>query len=101
MKSHLKIACLSALGLCFVSFAAAQPLNGPAIASAIAPASIIAVGCESDCWHDRWRSHHRWGSYHQEHWHDRWRSHFRWGSYGGYGHSRWGSHYRWGSYHRY
>jgi hypothetical protein len=29
-------------------------------------------------WHNRWRSHHRWGS--GRGWHNRWRSHHRWGS---------------------
>ncbi len=41
----------------------------------------MPVDCE-DCWHSRWRSHYRFGSY-NFYYHSRWRSHYRLGSYGG------------------
>jgi hypothetical protein len=100
MKRHLKIAYLSALGLCFAPGANTQSLSGPTALSSIASTPYIAIQCAGDCWRP-WRNHYRWGSYGGGYWHNRWRSHFRWSSYGGYGHSRWGSHYRIGSYHRY
>ncbi len=48
-------------------------------------------------WHNRRRSHWRWGSRGGWGWHNRRRSHWRWGSRGGWGHNRYRSHSRWGS----
>jgi hypothetical protein len=60
-----------------------------------------------DCWHSRWRSHYRFGSYYF-YCHSRWRSHYRFGSYGacayGYCGGGWGgdwSYRPWGYRYRY
>jgi len=94
------IAAVFALGILAALPAHAQAAAGKLAISKEAASAIVKV--DWDDWHNRWRSHRRWGS--EGGWgeHDRWRSHRRWGSEGGWGggwgeHNRWRSHNRWGS----
>ncbi len=102
MSYRLKVACLAALSA-FAAPAAghAHPAGVSGLQQIEPGTPVIRTHCYDDCWHSRWRSHHRWGSHCCGDWHHRWRSHHRWGSLGGWDHSRYDSHYRWGSYHGY
>jgi hypothetical protein len=67
------------IGLLGTSTASAMPLNGLSTQdTAVVTDQVTKVG-----WHNRWRSHWRWGSR---------GGHWRYGSRGG-GHWRWGSRY--------
>ena len=72
------IAAVFALGL-FAALPAQAHTAAGSLALSQADASA-AVKADWDDWHNRWRSHRRWGP--EGGWgeHNRWRSHNRWGS---------------------
>ena len=91
-----------ALGILTVLPAHAYTATGMLAPLQRSSSAAIKADWDDYHWHNRWRSHYRWGSNGGGWgWHNRWRSHYRWGSYGGgWGwHNRWRSHYRWGSGH--
>ena len=89
------IGALFALGVLAALPAQAHTTSGASLS--VKPGSAV-IKVDWDDWHNRWRSHRRWGSDHGWGEHERWRSHRRWGSEGGWGeHNRWRSHHRWGS----
>jgi hypothetical protein len=80
MSKGVKLFSVSLLAIVSASAAAlAFPLQSNT--SSETSTLVQRVECE-DCWHSRWRSHYRFGSY-DFYCHSRWRSHFRLGSYGG------------------
>lgn len=74
------LALMLALGALFGVSAQAATVSEPAtIQSEVATKGAV----QKVYWHNRWRSHHRWGSRGWGWgwgWHNRWRSHYRWGS---------------------
>jgi hypothetical protein len=77
----------------FAGFQTSAKAGSLPVAPQASQESILQPVYDDD-WHNRWRSHRRWGS--AGDWHNRWRSHHRWGSQGDW-HNRWRSHHRWGS----
>jgi|GEM_PF-3837170 len=76
---YLSIAALAAAGFLAVSSANATPASIDAGSVAQSSKSDVQNVWWHGGWHNRWRSHHRWGSHGG--WHNRWRSHHRWGSH--------------------
>lgn len=93
-------ACSFALALATAPMSANAHPAGASLHGTDASAPV-KVGCYygDDCWHSRWGSHYRWGSYGGDgYWPPRHCDGWDWRDCG---HSRYRSHYRWGSYHRY